>query len=249
MSKDERTESQPLETCSLFTHCNYIAHELANPLGAMLMSVDIIEKYFDADPRAREEVGDLPKILKGEIKRLVALLQQFRSFRIPSDAHLQPTSVAAEVREILSLQSVYYERRRIRIHQEIASDLPRILADPDKLRQVVLNLCNNAVEAMSDGGTLTIRTYVSEDWLCLEVADSGSGIPEGMRTFEPGVTNKPRGSGLGLLIVRELVEQQNGTVSYTTKPSNGTTFHLKFPILGPGLFTTAQPPRPQCLTS
>ena len=57
MSKDERTESQPLETCSLFTRCHYIAHELANPLGAMLMSVDIIEKYFDADPRAREEVA------------------------------------------------------------------------------------------------------------------------------------------------------------------------------------------------
>jgi len=179
----------------------------------------------------------------------LAGLKPPRKHRDPAADPHKHDYVAAEVREILSLQSVYYERRRIRIHQEIASDLPRILADPDKLRQVVLNLCNNAVEAMPDGGTLTIRTYVSEDWLCLEVADSGSGIPEGMRIFEPGITNKPRGSGLGLLIVRELVEQQNGTVSYTTKPSNGTTFHLKFPILGPGLFTTAQPPRPQCLTS
>jgi hypothetical protein len=74
----------------------------------MLMSADIIEKYFDVNPPAREEIGDLPKILKGEIKRLVALLQQFRSFRMPSDAHLQSTSVAWEVREIVSLQSVYY---------------------------------------------------------------------------------------------------------------------------------------------
>jgi len=137
--------------------------------------------------------------------------------------------LAEEIGEILAL-SAYYERRRIRIEQEIGLDLPCILAEPDTLRQVFLNLCNNAVEAMPNAGTLTIRSFATERWLYLDIADTGNGVPEGMRIFESVVTSKPGGSGLGLLIVCDLVEHHHGTISYTTKLGLGTTSHLKFPI-------------------
>lgn len=229
MTKDKRTEPQPVDVSSSLCRCRYIAHELANPLGGMLMSADIIDKYFEANPRERDEIGDLPKILKNEIKRLAELLKQFRLPEIVSDT-LQPTLLEPEIRQLLTLQSPDYERRGIRIKQDIPLDLPSIPGNRDKLRQILLNLWNNAVEAMPDGGTLTIRSFATERWLYLDIADTGNGVPEGMRIFESVVTSKPGGSGLGLLIVRDLVEHHHGTISYTTKLGLGTTFHLKFPI-------------------
>lgn len=210
--------------------CDYIAHELANPLNGMLMSVEIIERFFKANPHAMEENGGLPGILKKEINRLILLLEELRSSRVLGNVNLQPTSLPAEIRELLALQSAYYEQRQIRINQYVPLGLPRIMADRDKLRQVLLNLCKNSVEAMPNGGTLSLRTYASEKWVCLDVADTGDGIPEAMLIFEPAVTNKPQSSGLGLAIVREIVKQHNGTVSYTTQRGKGTTFHLEFPI-------------------
>jgi signal transduction histidine kinase len=83
---------------------------------------------------------------------------------------------------------------------------------------------------MPNGGTLKLRSYVRDEWLCLDIADSGDGVPEAMPVFEWGVTDKPNGSGIGLAIVREIVQQHRGTVSYTTEHGKGITFHLKFPI-------------------
>jgi signal transduction histidine kinase len=104
------------------------------------------------------------------------------------------------------------------------------MADPGKLRQILLNLCKNAVEAMPKGGTLTLESYTSEKWVCLDVSDTGEGIPETMPIFEPAATNKPQGTGFGLLIVREIIQQHKGRISYTTERGKGTTFHLSFPV-------------------
>jgi signal transduction histidine kinase len=233
MPKDERAVSQAVDSSNSINRCYYVAHELANPLGGMLMSVDVIEKYLDANPHVDEEMGELTRILKGEIKRLILLLKQFRSSEISSDDKRQRILLEGEIRELLKLQLPEYERRGIRINQDIPLDLPSIPGNRDKLRQILLNLWNNAVEAMPNGGTLTIRSFATERWLYLDVADTGNGVPEGMRIFECVVTSKPDGGGLGLLIVRDLVEQHHGTISYTTKPGMGTTFHLKFPLARP----------------
>lgn len=217
-------------TLSPYKFLEYITHELANPLNGMLMSVELMGRFAAANPRAANEIGDLLKILNNETNRLALLLKELHGSGVLLDVDRQPTSLAAEISDLLALESAYYEQRQVRIHQEFPADLPPILADRSKLRQVLLNLCKNAVEAMPNGGTLTIRCCASEAWLCLEIADTGIGIPAGMPVFEPAVTDKPQGSGLGLAIVRELVQQHEGTVSYTTQLGKGTTFHLKFPI-------------------
>jgi signal transduction histidine kinase len=136
----------------------------------------------------------------------------------------------AEIRELLALESAYYAQRGIRVDQYVPLGLPLIMADRDRLRQVLLNLFKNAVEAMPNGGTLKLRSYVRDEWLCLDIADSGDGVPEAMPVFERGITDKPNGSGIGLAIVREIVRQHRGTVSYTTEHGKGTTFHLAFPV-------------------
>jgi two-component system sensor histidine kinase HydH len=217
---------------SAFSKFNvYLAHEIATPLHGMLVSADVITKYFEANPRAMAELEDLPRYLRNEIKRLIGLLDEIRTSHVLADVNLQPTCLATEVREELALQAGYYHQRRIRIDQFVRFDLPRIMADRDKLRQVLLNLWENAAEAMPHGGTLTLRSYTNEQWVCLEVADTGDGIPAGMPIFDRHVTNKPGGSGLGLAIVREIVQQHDGKVSYVSEPGNGTTFHLEFPAL------------------
>lgn len=210
--------------------CDYIAHEVANPLNGMLMSAELIERFIQASACATDEIGDLPGILKREIKRLILLLQELRFSGVLADIDLRPTSLPTEIGELLALESAYYAKRGIRVNQHLPLDLPHIMADKDKLRQVVLNLCKNAVEAMPNGGTLTLRNYVSEEWLCLDIADTGKGIPKEMRVFERAVTNKPHSNGLGLAIVRKIVKQHEGTVAHTTRLGQGTTFQLKFPI-------------------
>lgn len=213
--------------CEFF---DYIAHELADPLSGMLMSVELLERSLQTRPCARDEIVDLPGMLKKEIKRLILLLQELRFSGVLADLDLHPTSLATEIRELLALESAYYAKRGVRVNQHLPLDLPLIMADKDRLRQVVLNLCKNAIEAMPNGGTLTLRTYASEKWLCLDIADTGRGIPKGMRVFERGVTNKPPSNGLGLAIVCEIVKQHKGTVAHTSRLGRGTTFHLRFPI-------------------
>ena len=146
------------------------------------------------------------------------------------DVNLQPTSLPAEIRELLALQSEYYEQGRIQINRYGPVDLPRIMADRSKLRQVLLNLCKNAVEAMPNGGTLTLRSYTSEEWVCLDISDTGEGIPETMRVFEPAVTNKPQSSGLGLAIVKSICTAFGGTVSVESTLGSGTTFRVELPL-------------------
>src|SRR5436309_15990587 len=119
------------------------------------------------------------------------------------------------------------------IIQVLPPDLPLITADHEKLKQVLLNLCKNAAEAMPQGGTLTVRAHNSGDWVRLEVSDTGVGIPAGVDIFEPFTTTKPQGSGLGLTIVRQIVAAHRGTLTYHSVPGQGTTFTLVLPISQP----------------
>lgn len=232
------TKPKPVTTSDASRNfCNYITHEVANPLNGMLMGVELIERYFQANPKALDEMGELPRILKREVMRLILLLKELRSSGVLNGVDLQPTSPATEIRELLALQSAYYHKRSIRVYQHVPADLPPIMADRNKLRQALLNLCKNALEAMPNGGTLTLRGYVSDEWLCLDIADTGDGIPEALEIFEPGVTDKPRSSGLGLAIAREIVKQHSGTLSYTTQAGIGTMFHLTFPLQARPSFT------------
>jgi signal transduction histidine kinase len=93
-----------------------------------------------------------------------------------------------------------------------------------------LNLCKNALEAMPDGGTLTVRLHNTGEQITLEVADTGIGVPEEVNIFEPFVTTKPEGTGLGLPIVRQIVAAHGGTLTYTSEPEKGTTFIVRLPL-------------------
>lgn len=207
-----------------------IAHELGQPLRGMLWSVEILERYFQANPPAMGAIGGLPGMLKDEIKHLILLLNDLRSSKVLVDITLQPTSLSAEIKELLAAESVKYEQRGIRVKQDMPLGLPFIMADRDKVKQVISILCKNAAEAMPNGGTLSLRSYASKGWLCIDIADTGDVIPDAMGVFEPAMASKRKSGGLGLAIVREIVKQHKGRVSYTSQLTKGTTFHLRFPV-------------------
>ena len=107
------------------------------------------------------------------------------------------------------------------------------LATVKRLKQALLNLCKNAFEAMPEGGLLRLRGYLANGEIVLEVTDTGVGVPDGIDIFEPFRTTKSKGTGLGLMIVRQIVAAHGGRVSYSSEPGKGSTFRLILPLAKP----------------
>jgi signal transduction histidine kinase len=117
----------------------------------------------------------------------------------------------------------------IRLERDISTELPRVHVDEQKLQQVLLNIYKNAVEAMPSGGTLTAKAYPEAGNVVIEISDTGLGIPEDIDIFEPFTTTKDKGTGLGLMIVRQIIAAHAGSISYRSKQDEGTTFHIVLP--------------------
>jgi len=226
--------------------CSVFTHEMANSLHNLSSVITVMQQRLHQNGHVDQPTGDSLRLLTEEINRLVLLLQDFRSSQLFS-LHLEPTSLAGVIKDCLALESARAAQCQIRIECDIPSNLPQIIADPAKLKQVFLNLYTNALEAMPDGGIFTVKAFELEETVCVYVSDTGPGIPEGMQIFEPFVTNKPYGTGLGLAIVKWLVLAHGGRISYISKPSEGTIFHLIFQSAGASRtrrhleFSTAHP--------
>jgi signal transduction histidine kinase len=104
------------------------------------------------------------------------------------------------------------------------------MIDPERIKQAILNLCQNGVEAMPDGGTLTVGGFQQGDSIVISLRDSGTGIAPGVDVFQLFRTTKPEGSGLGLAIVQQIAAEHRGTVNYVTEVGKGTTFRIVLPL-------------------
>jgi signal transduction histidine kinase len=134
------------------------------------------------------------------------------------------------IKELLAIEESRYAASGIRVEINVPPSLPPILLDTFKFRQALLNLCRNAIDAMPNGGSLTLRGYRTHSNVHLEVTDTGEGIPPGLDVFALFTTTKATGTGIGLSIVREIISRHGGTVRYASKPGSGTTFRLTLPV-------------------
>jgi signal transduction histidine kinase len=171
--------------------------------------------------------------LRDEIKRLNSLLDDFHSLSRRERYNFRPTGLELIVAEIVATEAENYAAKRVLVEQLFPPDLPLVQADRDKLKQALWNLCKNAAEAMPQGGTLTLSAKSSGADVILEIGDTGAGIPSGVDIFEPFTTTKVSGSGLGLMVVRQVVAAHGGKITYTSGPANGTTFRLTLPLSPP----------------
>jgi signal transduction histidine kinase len=208
-----------------------LAHEIGNPLNGMATTVQIIERQLSTqkdwfDDTLLSAVQDLAS----EIQRLRVLLQRLRALVRPQQLTLQPTDLALLAAEVLRREAPLYSERHIKVESDFSTLLPLVMANSEEMTQVLLNLYKNAVEAMPAGGTLTVRGFRAGTQPCLEVSDTGEGIPEGVDILEPFVTTKSGGTGLGLAIVQQIIAAHGGSMSYTSIRGRGTTFTLTLPI-------------------
>lgn len=207
-----------------------LIHEIGNPLNGIYITSQLLERQFrQAGITDEKSLATFQTIVK-EIQRLNTLLSDFRSLYRDGRYHLQPLSLAQLVGELLDVEGTGYAGRGIHVESFLPADLPLVIADQDKLKQALLNLCKNAAEAMPQGGTLTLRANQSAGELVVEVADTGGGIAKGVDIWEPFKTTKSLGTGLGLVIVRQIIAAHGGTITYESETGKGTTFRLSLPL-------------------
>jgi two-component system sensor kinase FixL len=209
------------------------AHEVGNPLNSMYIAIQLLERRLGKQLGGDEKVLASLRNVMGEIKRLTALLQEFRALARHPTLDLQPVSLVKVVEDVLTMETLSYRAQGITVERSFPPDLSLVHADREKLKQVIVNLCKNAVEAMPTGGKLTVSATSSDGQVWLEIHDTGVGIPAGVDIFAPFVTTKAQGTGLGLTVVRQIVAAHNGTLTYHSVPGEGTTFTLILPAAPP----------------
>ncbi|MGH7828434.1 MAG: ATP-binding protein [Candidatus Binatia bacterium] len=208
-----------------------IAHEIANPLSGMYTTVQFLERQLSQPGKLTHDAfRSRLQDLQHEIERLQSLLQDLRFLVRPDQLTLNPLSLAEVAAEIEAMERHRHNERGIAVTLDFPASLPPVMADREKIKQALLNLCKNAGEAMPKGGKLMIRAFQSANEIVLEVIDTGVGIPEEVKVFELFSTTKPDGLGLGLAIVRQIVVAHGGEISYTSEPSKGTAFRVTLPL-------------------
>ena len=213
----------------LGTTAAVFAHEIGNPLNGLSTSLQLVSKRIAGsvhDPLVEETL----EIARQELQRLTALLNDYRSFARPQKIKIEPTDLRQMFEEVLAPAIKHYQDCGINVELEFYEKLPLVPVDREKIKQVILNLCKNAIEAMPDGGTLRCKAYQTVDRVTIEVADTGTGIPEGLDVFQLFNTTKPEGTGLGLPIVEQIVSEHRGNVDYITELGKGTAFMVSLPL-------------------
>jgi two-component system, NtrC family, sensor histidine kinase HydH len=208
-----------------------VAHEVRNPLNAIAMGLQRLRGEFH--PTENEsEYARFVDLMQGEVKRLNAIVEEFLSLARPLSLKLDTVRIRDLLQEVTVLVEADADVRGIKVLLDASSHLPAVQLDTDHMKQVLLNLVLNGLEAMPHGGTLTIAASAPGQSLVLTVEDTGDGVPADLlpKIFEPYVSTKAKGMGLGLAIARRIVETHGGRIDVESQPARGTRFTVSIPL-------------------
>jgi two-component system, NtrC family, sensor histidine kinase HydH len=201
-----------------------LVHEVRNPLGAIRGAAEALEPSCDPG-----EGREFLAIIHTEVNRLNRLVSDFLEFGRPRAPEKMPTPPNEVIRSVATLVRKRAEQQGVTIGSELADSLPLILTDAEQIKQALVNLALNALDAMPEGGELRFATFLEEDEVVFLVADTGPGLPPKVRQnlFRPFLTTKAKGTGLGLPISQRLVTQNGGTIGLCSAEGAGTTFQIR----------------------
>ncbi len=230
---------------SLGTLIASLAHEIRNPLVSIKTFTQLLPERIDDD----EFRNYFLKVTSGEIDRLTSLINELLGFAKPSEPNLKGEDVNAIIDRMEVLISTEARKKNITITKNYAPNLPSVLVDAEQIKQVLLNILLNAIQAIEGQGEIWIDTRIirltrddkSEAFLQIEIRDTGIGIlPENLdHVFDPFFSTRPEGSGLGLAISHQIVHEHGGFIDLESEIGKGTSFRIHFPLKpgGKGAFT------------
>jgi signal transduction histidine kinase len=206
-----------------------VAHEIKNPLNAISLRLDFLRAKL-GESGEEELIKDI-EVLSKEVQRLDRVVKTFLDFSRPVEVHFEDVDLAELTREVADLMTPPAQLAHVALDVESPSGPVPLRGDADLIKQAVLNLVTNAIEAMKEGGSLHLKTACNNGAVTLEVSDSGPGIPPAMRNkvFQLYFTTKGKGSGIGLAMTYRAVQLHNGTIEFESAEGHGTTFRLQFP--------------------
>lgn len=205
-----------------------IAHEIRNPLAAISNFISMLPDRFD-DPEFRDTVV---RLLPIEVNRIVRLSDRLRLMAPSEDGKLSNVALPPLLQDIVAIHAPTAREQQVKISLQCPNELPTILGDPSQLVQLFVNLLKNAIEAMPDGGTITVEADYFNQTVFVRVVDEGLGIAPALRTkiFEPFFTTKSSGTGLGLSICREIADFHHARLELASRvDSQGTIAEIEFP--------------------
>lgn len=210
-----------------------VAHEVRNPLGIIRASVQLVEES-GCD---RERVLEATSVIKQEIDRLDRVIKALLDFGRPSKPYLRLTDIGEVIEDVVLFTRRFAGQSKVTISAQDVGSLPKVMADPDQLKQVFVNLISNAVQAMDPAGGLIVVKGSSEDgFLSVQVSDNGPGIPASdlKKVFDPFYSTRDAGTGLGLTIVHRILDEHDGHIEVASTPGQGTTFTVSLPVFQAG---------------
>jgi signal transduction histidine kinase len=211
-----------------------VAHEIRNPLNAMGMAIQRLQREFAPEQAAQQsEYNRFTDVLRSEVGRVNKIIEQFLFFARPARLELQAVQVKEILKDLLLLCQEAAEQQRVILEEEIESNLPPLMLDRQRLHEALWNLVNNGLQAMPEGGRLrlTARRHEGKEVL-IQISDTGEGIPQEnlSKIFDYYFTTKEKGMGLGLPLAHKIIQEHGGTIEVQSGVGTGTTFLIHLPI-------------------